>query len=124
GRPGSRGSGKEGPPAIMTGTVEREGMSGAFSIGELKGKWKATRIPVRPPDAPREHVFEPKAFHRVFSGAIPPVLHIYPGDTVKTWSVDAAGVDAKGVRRSLGGNPLTGPFYVEGALPGDALVVK
>jgi acetamidase/formamidase len=119
-----RRSGKDGPPAIMTGTVERDGMSGEFSVGELKAKWKATRIPVRPPDAPREHVFEPKAFHRVFSGAIPPVLHIYPGDTVKTWSVDAAGVDAKGVRRSLGGNPLTGPFYVEGALPGDALVVK
>jgi acetamidase/formamidase len=33
-------------------------------------------------------------------------------------------VDAKGVRRSLGGNPLTGPFYVEGAMPGDALVVN
>src|SRR5207302_10272597 len=26
--------------------------------------------------------------------------------------------------RSLGGNPLTGPFYIEGALPGDTLVVK
>src|SRR5262249_20323014 len=42
----------------------------------------------------------------------------------KTWSIDAGGVDAKGVRRSLGGNPETGPFYVEGALPGDTLVVK
>ena len=65
-------------------------------------------------ERPREHVFEPKEFHRVFSGAIPPVLHIYPGDTVKTWSVDAGGVDAKGVRRSFGGNPLTGPFYGKG----------
>src|SRR5262249_15214847 len=93
-------------------------------IAALKGRWSATRIPVRPPHAPREHVFEPKQFHRVFSGAIPPVLHIYPGDVVKTWTVDAAGVDAKGVRRSLGGNPQTGPFYVEGALPADMLVVK
>src|SRR5262249_10904396 len=104
--------------------AESDGMSGDASRGALTGTWKATRIPVRPPDAPREHVFEPKEFHRVFSGAIPPVLHIYPGDTVKTWSVDAGGVDAKGVRRSLGGNPLTGPFYVEGTLPGDTLVVK
>jgi acetamidase/formamidase len=24
-----------------------------------------------------------------------------------------------GVRRSMGGNPETGPFYVEGAMPGD-----
>ena len=60
----------------------------------------------------------------MFSGAIPPVLHIYPGDTVKTWSVDAGGVDAKGIERSLGGNPQTGPFSIEGALPGDTLVVK
>lgn len=116
--------GKDGPPMSMTGTVERDGMSGDFSIEAPRGRWKATRIPVRPPGAPREHVFEPKEFHRVFSGAIPPVLHIYPGDTVKTWSVDAAGVDAKGVRRSLGWNPETGPFYIEGALPGDTLVVK
>ena len=116
--------GKDGPPMRMTGTVEQGGMSGDFTMGTTTGRWKATRIPVRPPNAPREHVFEPKEFHRVFSGAIPPVLHIYPGDTVKTWSVDAGGVDAKGVRRSLGGNPQTGPFYIEGALPGDTLVVK
>jgi acetamidase/formamidase len=38
--------------------------------------------------------------------------------------VDAGGVDAKGVRRSLGGNPQTGPFFIEGAMPGDTLVVK
>jgi amidase len=117
-------AGTDRPTVTMSGPVGRDEMVGDLSIEELKGKWKARRIPIRPPGAPREHVFEPKEFHRVFSGAIPPVLHIYPGDTVKTWSVDAGGVDAKGVRRSLGGNPLTGPFYVEGAMPGDALVVK
>jgi acetamidase/formamidase len=37
--------------------------------------------------------------------------------------VDAGGTDPKGVRRTSGGNPLTGPFYVEGAIPGDTLVV-
>jgi amidase len=42
---------------------------------------------------------------------------------VKTWSVDAGGADPKGTRRTTGGNPLTGPFYVEGAMPGDTLVV-
>src|SRR5271166_4119102 len=108
----------------LTGTVEQGGMSGDFRRGSRTGRWKATRFPVRSPNAPREHVFEPKEFHRVFSGTIPPVLHIYPGDTVKTWSVDAGGVDAKGKERSLGGNPQTGPFYIEGALPGDTLVVK
>jgi acetamidase/formamidase len=117
-------SGNDRPAMNMTGTVQRDEMTGDFTVGELMGTWKAIRIPVRPPSAPREHVFEPKEFHRVFSGAIAPVLHIYPGDTVKTWSVDAAGLDAKGIRRSLGGNPQTGPFYIEGALPGDTLVVK
>lgn len=117
-------SGKDRPPSSMTGMVEKGEMSGDFMQGGMKWKWKATRVPVRPANAPREHAFEPKEFHRLFSGAIEPVLHVYPGDTVKTWSVDAGGVDAKGVRRSLGGNPQTGPFYVEGALPGDTLVVK
>ncbi len=36
---------------------------------------------------------------------------------------DAGGIDENGVRRAPGGNPLTGPFYVEGAWPGDTLVV-
>jgi acetamidase/formamidase len=38
--------------------------------------------------------------------------------------VDAGGVDRAGTRRSAGGNPQTGPFYVEGAMPGDTLVVR
>jgi amidase len=88
-----------------------------------KVEWTARR-PARVPATPRTLDFEPKEFHRLFSDAIPPVLHVFPGDTVRTWTVDAGGVDAKGVRRSGGGNPETGPFYIEGALPGDTLVVK
>lgn len=52
------------------------------------------------------------------------MLRIFPGDTVRTWTVDAAGTDSKRVWRSQGGNPQTGPFYIEGAMPGDTLVVK
>jgi acetamidase/formamidase len=85
--------------------------------------WSATR-PAVPPKEPRVHDFEPTQFHRLFSDAIPPVLHIFPRDTVRTWTVDAGGVDSKSVSRSLGGNPETGPFFIEGALPGDTLVVK
>ena len=48
---------------------------------------------------------------------------IWPGDTVHTTTVDAGGTDEKGVTRVLGGNPQTGPFYVETAMPGDVLVV-
>ncbi len=72
---------------------------------------------------PRTHNFEPTQFEHAFSGKIAPVLHINAGDTVKTWSVDAGGTDPKGVHRTQGGNPLTGPFYIEGAAPGDTLIV-
>ncbi|HSU53302.1 MAG TPA: hypothetical protein VLT36_04515, partial [Candidatus Dormibacteraeota bacterium] len=84
--------------------------------GERKITWSATRVATGPA-APQVYGFEPTNFHRVFSDSIPPVLHIFPGDTVKTWTVDAGGKDSKGVVRSPGGNPQTGPFFVEGALP-------
>jgi acetamidase/formamidase len=51
------------------------------------------------------------------------VLRIWPGDTVHTTTVDAGGADEQGIRRSLGGNPETGPFYIETAWPGDTLAV-
>jgi acetamidase/formamidase len=106
------------------GTVRGEEMEGtAVWSGNREVTWTAKREPKRPAE-PRTHEFEPKEFQRLFSDAIPPVLHIAPGDTVKTWNVDAGGTDSKGVRRSQGGNPETGPFYVDGAFPGDTLVVK
>jgi amidase len=73
---------------------------------------------------PRRLAFEPQVFHRAFSGAVPPALRIVPGDTVRTWSVDAAGRDSTGTARSPGGNPLTGPFFVEGALAGDVIAIR
>jgi len=81
----------------------------------------------RPPVAngpPRTHQFTPTKFYNYFSSKFEPVLHVAPGDTIETWSVDAGGIDASGKRRSPGGNPLTGPFYVDGAWPGDTLVIK
>jgi amidase len=81
----------------------------------------------RPPatgGTPRTHQFTPTTFYNYFASRYEPVLHIAPGDTVETWSVDAGGVDASGERRSPGGNPLTGPFFVDGAWPGDTLVVR
>jgi acetamidase/formamidase len=92
-------------------------------VGDREITWSAKR-PATPPTTPSVHDFEPTVFHRVFSDAVPPALHIFPGDTVRTWTVDAGGTDSKGVRRCPGGNPETGPFFVEGALPGDTLVVK
>jgi amidase len=73
---------------------------------------------------PKRHELTPVAFYRQFSAYTKPVLTVSPGDTIATSTVDAGGSDAKGVRRVLGGNPQTGPFFVEGAMPGDTLVVR
>jgi amidase len=106
----------------LEGRVQGDEMSGTVKQGKDEFNWKARRERENAA-APKTHVFEPTAFHRVFSGAIPPVLHIHPGDTIKTTTVDAGGTDGKGVRRSMGGNPETGPFFVEGAMPGDTLAI-
>ena len=105
------------------GRVQGDEIDGTVKQDEEEFGWKARRA--RESTAPpKTHVFEPTTFYRAFSGAIAPALHINPGDTVRTWTVDAGGMDAKKVRRSGGGNPETGPFYIEGAFPGDTLVVK
>lgn len=69
------------------------------------------------------HTFDPDRYHTTI-GSHAPVLRINPGDTVVTTTVDAGGHDASGERVTLSGNPMTGPFYVEGAEPGDALVLR
>ena len=105
------------------GRVQGDAIDGTVKQAEDEFAWKARREK-EGAAGPKTHVFEPTAFHRVFSGGIAPVLHINPGDTIKTTTVDAGGRDAKGVRRSMGGNPETGPFFVEGAMPGDTLAIK
>src|SRR5260370_40849619 len=69
------------------------------------------------------HRFTPTQFYNTWSFAHPPALRIKPGDRVVTKTIDAAGVDWNGKTVAPGPNPQTGPFYVEGAEPGDLLVV-
>jgi amidase len=63
-------------------------------------------------------------YYRTFSGAHPVLKRIKPGDRVSTKTLDAGGQDFQGVHKHEPGNPLTGPFYVEGAEPGDALIIR
>jgi amidase len=114
-------------------TLEGDSLKGEAVVSERRWpdttpsprtlKWSAVRIPARP-STPQTHDFEPSQFHQYFSSKIKPALRIHPGDRVRTWAVDAGGRDKHGERRSGGGNPQTGPFYVEGALPNDTLVVR
>lgn len=66
-----------------------------------------------------------ESYYHTFSAAHPVLARVKPGDVIVTKTVDSAGFDFQGTRRTkTHGNPLTGAFFVEGAEPGDALVVK
>lgn len=69
------------------------------------------------------HQFTPIHWHNVL-GTLPAVLTIASGDTIVAATIDASGVDAHGSKRADGPNPMTGPFFVTGAEPGDALEVR
>src|SRR4029450_7238951 len=67
--------------------------------------------------------YVPTAFYNTYSAGHPPAVHVKPGDRVVTKTIDAAGVDWNGKTGGVGPNPQTGPFLVDGAEPGDILVV-
>lgn len=70
------------------------------------------------------HTIVATQYHHTFSAAHPVLLRVRPGDTIVTKTVDSAGFDLQNIRRTkTHGNPLTGPFHIEGAQPGDTLAV-
>jgi len=89
----------------------------------LTYSWTAEPDPGRP-EKPQTHRFVPEVYQKYFSAKATPVLRVRAGDSIVTTSLDAGGSDENGQKKWRGGNPVTGPFYVEGALPGDTLVVK
>lgn len=72
---------------------------------------------------PKRVDYKPTVYYRNFSHKISPVLKISPGDTLVSETVDAVGFDKTGTRVTERGNPQTGPFYIEGAMPGDVLAI-
>ncbi len=68
------------------------------------------------------HDFKPTRYYNTI-GSHEPALRIADGDTVRTTTIDAWGQDEHETKVIDGPNPMTGPFYVEGAEPGDTLVV-
>lgn len=66
----------------------------------------------------------PTVYYRTFSHSNPVLKRIRPGEIVATQTVDSSGRDFHGdVKHPESGNPLTGPFFIEGAEPGDAILV-
>ncbi|HXI44259.1 MAG TPA: acetamidase/formamidase family protein, partial [Bryobacteraceae bacterium] len=72
-------------------------------------------------DEPRQ-VFAREYFH-TFAHNNAVLERIKPGEVIFTRTLDSGGQDEKSEHRSQPSNPLTGPFYVEGAEKGDAIVV-
>jgi acetamidase/formamidase len=68
------------------------------------------------------HDFRPETYYKTL-GPHRPVLEIASGDTVSTPTMDAGGRDANNKQITPPGNPMSGPFSVTGAEPGDTLVV-
>ena len=68
------------------------------------------------------HHFSPTMLHNSI-GSHAPVLTIASGDTVTAETADAHGFDHRGIKIGDRPNPMTGPFFVAGAEPGDALLV-
>jgi acetamidase/formamidase len=63
-------------------------------------------------------------------GGVPPVRRVQPGSVLELWSEDAFAGKVRGTDDLVSRviefpfvNPLTGPFFVEGAEPGDTLAV-
>ena len=76
-----------------------------------------------------EYTPTPEAYVYTFGGAAP-VMRIKPGAALRLWSDDAFGGTLRSVDDLSSAkvdlrfvNPQTGPFYVEGAEPGDTLVL-
>ena len=77
-----------------------------------------------PSSAQTTHEFEATEYDNTFSFAHPAALRIRPGDRVVTRILDVRGGDWNSNQVAQGPNPQIGPFYVEGAEPGDVLVVR
>jgi amidase len=121
---------KDGSTAEISATVGNGSLAGSETQTDAADKshprviqFTATPIPARPAGPPQRHEFAPTVFYRQYSPSNAPVLTVNPGDTIHTTTVDAGGTDEHGVRRVLGGNPETGPFFIQSAEPGDTLVV-
>lgn len=124
------GTDDEGDKNDCTGTIKAATIAGTCTYTDRNDAahpethpFTAERSPERKPGAPKTYEFTPTTFYRQFSQANKPVLTVAPGDSVHTTTVDAGGTDEKGIRRVLGGNPETGPFFIETAMPGDTLAV-
>src|SRR5438270_14069254 len=69
------------------------------------------------------HRHRPSRYYNVI-GTAAQCLRVAHGATVITDTLDASGLDAEEVAVGQRPNPMTGPFFIEGAEAGDTLAVR
>lgn len=123
-------TGSAGERQDFEARIEGERMQGQSELPDTndpnaraRHAFSAWRVPARGAGTPRLHEYTPNDYANTFSADRPPVLIVWPGDSVQTSTLDSGGVDKHGVTRALFGNPQVGPFFVVGAEPGDTLAV-
>ena len=65
----------------------------------------------------------PATYYNSFHHRHAVLARIGAGDIISTRTIDASGRDENGKVVAESSNPETGPFYIEGAEPGDAIAV-
>jgi acetamidase/formamidase len=92
----------------------------------------AVETPMPSPAIPGiEYTLTKDQTHNKFSSAIPPILRVPPGAVIEAYTEDASdeqfdlnsGMDELDALDFEPIHPITGPVYVEGAMPGDVLKV-
>jgi acetamidase/formamidase len=104
------------PSVLIEAQWQGDSLVGTSVEGERTWMVRVVRERERPASIPTRQSFKPTQFSSIFSSTVPAVMRIWPGDTIRT---ETGGKNAI----YNFGNPLTGPFFIEGALPGDVLVV-
>src|SRR5262245_14673892 len=89
----------DGKTAIGTLVLKQQAgaLSGSGKLHDVAITLTARRPSARPSKSPKVHIYEPTVYYGTFSGTNPPALHVFPGDTVRTKTVDAYGNDENGV---------------------------
>jgi amidase len=121
---------EEGSAARYSGVLSGDEITGTASYVDGNNPdmrnthdFHAWRIPSRLTSDAQTHDYSPTDYSNTFDADRRPVLTIWPGDTVRTTTIDSGGIDENGITRALFGNPLTGPFFIVGAEAGDTLVI-
>lgn len=106
----------------IRGVVEQP--DGNRPATRVRHQFTAWQVPERPAGGARTIDYAAADYSNTWNADRAPVLVIWPGDTVRTRTIDSGGIDEQGVTRALFGNPQIGPFFVAGAVPGDTLAVR